>query len=56
MQGTWAQEQGAAQVTPMTCYQKGQVTYISGQVTYENGEVKYLDSESRNLADSIQPL
>jgi hypothetical protein len=54
MQGTWAQEQAAADVTPMTCYQKGQVTYISGQVTYENGEVKYLDSESKNLADSIQ--
>jgi hypothetical protein len=54
MQGTWVQEQAASQVTPMTCYQKGQVTYISGQVTYENGEVKYLDSESRSLADSIQ--
>ncbi|HEV3092157.1 MAG TPA: hypothetical protein VGX91_12030 [Candidatus Cybelea sp.] len=54
MGGTWAQEQAAGQVTPMTCYQKGQVTYIAGQITYENGEVKYLDSEARNLADSIQ--
>jgi hypothetical protein len=54
MQGTWAQEQAAALATPMTCYQKGQVTYIAGQVTYENSEVKYLDSESRNLGDSIQ--
>ncbi len=54
LQRTWAQEQAAAQVTPMTCYQKGQVTYIAGQVTYENGEVKYLDGEATNLLSSLR--
>jgi hypothetical protein len=54
MQGTWAQEQAAAQVTPMTCYQRSRVAYIGSAVSYENSEIKYLDSESRNLVDSIQ--
>lgn len=54
MQRTWAQEQAAAAVAPMTCYQKGQITYIAGEITYENGEVKYLDGEATNLLNSMR--
>lgn len=54
MQGTWAEEQAAAQVTPMTCYRKSQIAYIGSQIAYENSEIKYLDAGSKNVLYAIQ--
>ncbi|MHB8148382.1 MAG: hypothetical protein ACYDGM_14130 [Vulcanimicrobiaceae bacterium] len=54
MRHTWAQEQAAAQVSPMTCYQKSTVIYVAGEVDYELGEINYLDGESQSLLQEIQ--
>lgn len=45
MQAAWSKEQKDAQVAPMTCYQKSQVTYDASGVNYELSEFTYLDSE-----------
>lgn len=54
MQQVWTKEIAAAQVQPMTCYQKGQVMYIAGQVGYELGQVSYLDGQARYVLQQVQ--
>ncbi|MDQ6924866.1 MAG: hypothetical protein M3154_01345 [Candidatus Eremiobacteraeota bacterium] len=54
MQADWSREQQAARVSPMTCYQKGQVSYLAGNVSYDRGQVSYLDGTLRYFADEAQ--
>jgi hypothetical protein len=54
MERTWDEEQSAAQVIPMTCFQKSRVSYIGSEVAYEDSEMRYLDSESSNLLYSLR--
>jgi hypothetical protein len=54
MQADWSREQQAAQVSPMTCYQKSQVSYIASNVSYDRSQVSYLDSTFRYFADEAQ--
>lgn len=60
MRAVWGKEQREAQVTPMTCYQKGQVEYQSGQVDYELGQFEYLDGQvesvGREYADAFRDV
>jgi hypothetical protein len=56
MLDVWSQEQTAAQVTPMSCYQKSQVRYMATQVHYERTQVHYLDTQTHYaLQQQIQP-
>lgn len=54
MQSDWSREQQAAQVSPMTCYQKSQVSYIASNVSYDRSQVSYLDSTFRYFANEAQ--
>ncbi len=54
MQADWSREQQAAQVSPMTCYQKGQVSYLAGNVSYDRGQFSYLDGTLRYFANEAQ--
>src|SRR6202035_5166682 len=54
MQADWSREQQAAQVSPMTCYQKSQVSYIASNVRYDRSQVSYLDSTLRYFANEAQ--
>jgi len=54
MQNVWEQELAAARVSPMTCYQKGQVSYVAGQVNYELGQMTYLDGQTKYQLDQVQ--
>jgi hypothetical protein len=50
----WTLEQQAAQVSPMTCYQKSQVSYIASNVSYDQSQISYLDSTLRYFDNEAQ--
>ena len=54
MQSDWSREQQAAQVSPMTCYQKSQVSYIASNVSYDQSQIAYLDSTFRYFENEAQ--
>lgn len=53
MQDVWAAEQTAAQVTPMTCFQKGRVQFIAGQVQFVRGQIQYLNGQAQFLLNQV---
>jgi hypothetical protein len=53
MQEAWAAEQAAAQVAPMTCFQKGRVQFIAGQVQFVRGQIQFLDGRAQYLLNQL---